>query len=66
LCFHNERRPQWVEHEVVTLVGLRGLNDHDELRYDPMMAILAGKLAARHEDCAPVAVFEGAMNCIKH
>jgi hypothetical protein len=26
-----------------------------ELRHDPMMAILVGKLAARREDCAPVA-----------
>jgi hypothetical protein len=49
---------------VVTLVGQRvfgialgyeDLNDHDELRHDPMMAVLAGKLEARREDCAPVA-----------
>jgi hypothetical protein len=31
------------------------VNDHDQLRHDPMMAILAGKLAARREDYAPVA-----------
>jgi hypothetical protein len=63
LCFHDERRPQYIEHEVATLVGQRvfgialgyeDLNDHDELRHDPMMAILAGKLTARREDCAPV------------
>jgi hypothetical protein len=63
-CFHDERRPEYVEHEVATLVGQRvfaialgyeDLNDHDELRHDPMMAVLAGKLAARREDCAPVA-----------
>jgi transposase len=63
-CFHDERRPEYIEHEVATLVGQRvfgiargyeDLNDHDELRHDPMMAILAGKLAARREDCAPVA-----------
>src|SRR6201990_1112724 len=63
-CFHDERRPEYNEHEVATLVGQRvfgialgyeDLNDHDELRHDPMMAILAGKLAARREDCAPVA-----------
>jgi hypothetical protein len=49
---------------VVTLVGQRvfgialgyeDLNDHDELRHDQMMAVLAGKLEARREDCAPVA-----------
>ena len=63
-CFHDERRPELIEHEVVTLVGQRvfgialgyeDLNDHDELRHDPMMAVLAGKLEARREDCAPVA-----------
>jgi hypothetical protein len=63
-CFHDERRVEWIEHEVATLVGQRvfgialgyeDLNDHDDLRHDPMMAVLAGKLAARREDCAPVA-----------
>jgi len=63
-CFHDVRRPEWIEHEVVTLLGQRvfgialgyeDLNDHEELRYDPVMAVLAGKLEARREDCAPVA-----------
>ena len=63
-CFHDERRPDLIEHEVVTLVGQRvfgialgyeDLIDHDELRHDPLMAVLAGKLEARREDCAPVA-----------
>ena len=35
--------------------GYEDLIDHDELRHDPVMAILAGKLKARREDCAPVA-----------
>jgi hypothetical protein len=63
-CFHDERRRDLIEHEVATLVGQRvfaialgheDLNDHDELRHDPMMAMLAGKLVARRTDCAPVA-----------
>ena len=63
-CFHDERQAHLIEHEVVTLVGQRvfgialgyeDLNDHDELRHDPLMAVLAGKLTARREDCAPVA-----------
>jgi hypothetical protein len=63
-CFSDERRPELIEHTVATLVGQRvygialgyeDLNDHDELRHDPMMAVLAGKLAARREECAPVA-----------
>ena len=36
-------------------LGYEDLNDHDELRHDPLMGVLAGKLAARREDCAPVA-----------
>ena len=44
-CFHDERRPELVEHEVATLVGQRvfgialgyeDLNDHDDLRHDPI------------------------------
>jgi hypothetical protein len=63
-CFHDERRHDLIEHEVVTLVGQRvfaialgyeDVNDHDELRHDPMMAVLAGKLEAKRDDCAPVA-----------
>jgi Transposase DDE domain group 1 len=63
-CFHDERHLQWIEHEVATPVGqwvfgialgYEEINDHDELRHDPMMAVLAGKLAARRQDCTPVA-----------
>ena len=36
-------------------LGYEDLNDHDELRHDPVLAVLAGKLEARREDCAPVA-----------
>jgi hypothetical protein len=31
------------------------LNDHDDLRHDPIMAVLAGELAVVRQDCAPVA-----------
>src|SRR6201984_1193212 len=63
-CFHDVRCPEFIEHEVVTLVvqrvfgtalGYEDLNDHDELRHDPLMAVLAGKLEARRQGCAPVA-----------
>jgi hypothetical protein len=63
-CFTDTRVSELVEHSVATLVGQRvyglalgyeDLVDHDELRHDPMMAVLAGKLAARRRDCAPVA-----------
>jgi len=64
LCFRDVRSAVLVEHEVGTLVGQRvfgialgyeDLIDHDELRHDPMMAVLAGKLSARRQACAPVA-----------
>ena len=63
-CFHDERRQDLIEHEIVTLVGQRvfgialgyeDINDHDDLRHDPLMAVLAGKLKARRKECAPVA-----------
>jgi hypothetical protein len=63
-CFCDRRRRHLIEHAVATLVGQRvfaialgyeDLNDHDELRHDPIMAVLANKLKARREDCAPVA-----------
>ena len=31
------------------------LIDHDQLRYDPVLAVLGGKLAAKRADCAPLA-----------
>lgn len=36
-------------------LGYEDLNDHDLLRHDPAIAILAGKLKARREVCAAVA-----------
>ena len=63
-CFVDWRVQELIEHSVRTLVGQRvfaialgyeDLNDHDELRHDAMMAVLAGKLRAKRDDCAPVA-----------
>src|SRR5258707_4494675 len=63
-CFTDRRRRDLIEHAVSTLVmqrvvgialGYEDLNDHDELRHDPIMAVLAGKLEAGRADCAPVA-----------
>jgi len=55
-CFDDQRKPELIEHEVATLVGQRvyaialgyeDLVDHDQLRHDPMLAALGGKLEAR-------------------
>src|SRR5215831_4827184 len=63
-CFTDRREAESIEHTTTTLVGQRvvgialgyeDLNDHDQLRHDPVMAVLAGKLKARRKDCAPVA-----------
>jgi Transposase DDE domain group 1 len=63
-CFTDRRMPELVEHSVRTLVmqrvvgialGYEDLTDHDQLRHDPVMAVLAGKLAARRSDCAALA-----------
>jgi hypothetical protein len=64
-CFTDRRDPRFVEHRVETLVGQRvfglalgyeDLNDHDELRKDPAMAVLAGKLKpVLRGDCQPLA-----------
>jgi hypothetical protein len=63
-CFVDRRSQAQVEHSVATLVGQRifgialgyeDLNDHETLRHDPLMAVLAGKLKSRRADCAAVA-----------
>jgi hypothetical protein len=63
-CFKDSRHPAYTEHAVETLVmqrvvglalGYEDLNDHDQLRHDPVLAILAGKLSATREDGAPLA-----------
>ncbi len=51
-CFHDYRRANLVEHSVSELVrqrvygialGCEDLNDHDQLRQDPLLALLSGK-----------------------
>ncbi len=74
-CFTDRRDPRLVEHRVETLVGQRvfglalgyeDLNDHDELRKDPMFAVLASKLApVLRSDCEPVAG-KSTLNRLEH
>ena len=73
-CFTDARDPERVEHEMTTLVGQRvfgialgyeDLLDHDQLRRDPALAVLAGKLAARRPDCAPLAG-KSTLNRLEH
>lgn len=59
-CFQDGRNPDLIEHSVRTLVlqrvvrialGYEDLNDHDQLRRDPVLATLAGKWVARRKGC---------------
>ena len=62
-CFTDGRVPGLTEHPVTTLVGQRifaltlgyeDLVDHDRLRHDPTIAVLAANWR-RRKDCAPLA-----------
>src|ERR687893_2284486 len=73
-CFRDARMPERVEHAVATLVGQRvfgialgyeDLNDHDRLRHDPVLAILAAKLEAGRRNCAPLAG-KSTLNRLEH
>ena len=63
-CFTDRRDPRFIEHRLETLLtqrivglalGYEDLNDHDELRKDPALAVLAGKLKAHRADCEALA-----------
>ena len=74
-CFTDRRDPRFVEHQVETLVGQRifalalgyeDLNDHDELRKDPTLAVLAGKLKpVWRSDCEALAG-KSTLNRLEH
>jgi len=36
-------------------LGYENLDDHDDLRHDPVTATLVGKIEASRKDCAPLA-----------
>ena len=73
-CFQDARDPDLIAHELSTLIGQRvfgialgyeDLVDHDQLRRDPVLAVLAGKLTARRSDCAPLAG-KSTLNRLEH
>jgi hypothetical protein len=72
--FSDGRSRDRIEHAITTLVGQRvfglalgyeDLLDHDWLRHDPVMAVLAGKLEARRPNCAPLAG-KSTLNRLEH
>jgi len=57
-CFEDRRDPRFIEHTVKELVaqrvyglalGYEDLNDHDQLRVDPLLAVLVGKTDPKGE-----------------
>jgi hypothetical protein len=73
-CFTDGRAQELVEHTVESMLmqricgialGYEDVIDHDELRHDPVLAALVGKLAARRKDCAPLAG-KSTLNRLEH
>jgi hypothetical protein len=73
-CFADGRAQAQVEHSIAAMVaqrvfgialGYEDLIDHDQLRHDPILATLAGKLTARRKDCAPLAG-KSTLNRLEH
>jgi Transposase DDE domain group 1 len=73
-CFDDARAQAQVEHSVAAMVaqrvfgialGYEDLIDHDQLRHDPVLAALAGKLTARRKTCAPLAG-KSTLNRLEH
>ena len=57
MCFHDQREPDRVRHPVKDLLaqrlyglvqGYEDINDHDELRHDPMFGVAIGKLESSY------------------
>ncbi|MGH8566820.1 MAG: IS1380 family transposase [Gammaproteobacteria bacterium] len=73
-CFVDRRAQAQVEHTVQAMVaqrvfgialGYEDLVDHDQLRHDPVLAALAGRLEAKRQNCAPLAG-KSTLNRLEH
>jgi Transposase DDE domain group 1 len=73
-CFVDGRAEAQVEHTIEAMVaqrvfgialGYEDLVDHDQLRHDPVLATLAGKLEAKRQNCAPLAG-KSTLNRLEH
>ena len=63
-CFRDGRREDLVVHQTSTLVGQRivaialgyeDVDDHDTLRFDPVLGLLSDRLEPKRDDCARLA-----------
>jgi hypothetical protein len=73
-CFADGRVQGQIEHTIESMVaqrvfgialGYEDLVDHDQLRFDPVLATLAGKLTARRKNCAALAG-KSTLNRLEH
>src|SRR5512147_975853 len=73
-CFSDGRDPGQLIHALPTLIGQRivtialgyeDVNDHDRLRFDPVLALFGDSLDAKRKDCAPLAG-KSTMNRLEH
>ena len=63
-CFNDRRNPDMAVHRIKTLIaqrihgialGYEDVNDHDDLRHDPALALLSDRLEPKRADCATLA-----------
>ncbi len=73
-CFRDRRNPIYTLHELKTLVaqrvfglalGYEDLIDHDELRHDPVLGVLLGKLECKADAATPLAG-KSTLNRLEH
>jgi len=73
-CFADGRAPERVAHELPTMVGQRvfgialgyeDLSDHDDLRRDPVLGAVLGRLEAKRPGLAPLAG-KSTLNRLEH
>lgn len=73
-CFKDGRRPDAVVHGLRTLIGQRivgiacgyeDVNDHDQLRFDPVLSLFSDGLDTRRKGCAALAG-KSTLNRLEH
>ena len=73
-CFVDHRKEEMVVHGLPAMVGQRiagialgyeDIDDHDELRFDPALALLSDKLEPKRGDCAALAG-KSTLNRLEH
>jgi hypothetical protein len=73
-CFSDHRNPELVVHSLEAMVGQRiagialgfeDIEDHDELRFDPVLALLSDQLEPKRKDCEALAG-KSTLNRLEH